>query len=364
MFKKLHIKNYRNFDDVQFFKLKQLNVLTGKNGGGKTTVLEAIFLNCSGAAPQMALSINGFRGQNAAHPLIDTPFRSLFRDQDPSNVIEISADEAKNLKSHERFLRLEAIVSERTVPGRSRSDKFVSGMVATFSGQKSKRLKAKFSWRIDSAIYSKLNASNQPQLIKEDLFDVEQPPQPDLVHARFLSPYLPNLRQETAGQLVEAIKRRSLDSVLSVLRILDPEVVDLAPLLEEGQQVIYVDTGQGDLKPLHVMGAGFIHLLSLALALDEIENGIILIDELENGLHYSIHSRVLGALLDVLKRKPNVQVFATTHSSELIRTLSECVQTSGYQDICLYNVSGRANRVTQFERHELLEAVESEFELR
>lgn len=364
MLKRLQVRNYRSLQDIQLFKLRQFNLLTGRNGGGKTSMLEAIFLNCAAANPQIALSINGFRGQSAAHPLVDTTFRTLFRDQDPKNVIEIIADEVKNLKSYERFLRLEPILSERTIAGRSKSEKFVSGLTATFSGHKSRDLKAKFAWKIDAAIFAKLNAQTQPPVKADELFDVDQPPQPDLIFARYLSPYLVNVRQEMVGQLADVTKRRSLEGVLKIVRILEPTITNLVALVEEGEQIIYADTGSGDLRPLHVMGQGFIHLLKIALALDDIENGIILIDELENGFHYSVHSQVISVILSVLQSKPNLQIIATTHSAELISSLGEVIQESDYRDVCLYNVSGRTNRVTPFERDEVVEAVKSEFELR
>lgn len=40
--KKIHLKNFRNFSDVNFSFNNKLNFILGKNGSGKTTVLEAI----------------------------------------------------------------------------------------------------------------------------------------------------------------------------------------------------------------------------------------------------------------------------------------------------------------------------------
>ena len=73
----------------------------------------------------------------------------------------------------------------------------------------------------------------------------------------------------------------------------------------------------GALLPIALMGDGANRLLDLALAFLPARNGIILVDEIENGIH---HSRLesVWKYLDQMSRRFNVQVFATTHSRECI----------------------------------------------
>ena len=69
-------------------------------------------------------------------------------------------------------------------------------------------------------------------------------------------------------------------------------------------------------------GEGVFKLFGISLALVNSENGMLLIDEIEGGLHYSV-------LLDVWKlifktaKDLNVQVFATTHSSDCIEAFTQ-----------------------------------------
>ena len=44
MFKRLHLSNFRGFENVEIDQLRQINLITGKNNAGKSTLLEAIFL--------------------------------------------------------------------------------------------------------------------------------------------------------------------------------------------------------------------------------------------------------------------------------------------------------------------------------
>jgi AAA15 family ATPase/GTPase len=74
--------------------------------------------------------------------------------------------------------------------------------------------------------------------------------------------------------------------------------------------------------PLSSMGDGMLRILSLILNLISAKDGFLLIDEFENGLHYSIQPKV-WALIFKLAKDFNIQVFATTHSKDCIESFSE-----------------------------------------
>jgi AAA15 family ATPase/GTPase len=69
---------------------------------------------------------------------------------------------------------------------------------------------------------------------------------------------------------------------------------------------------------LKSLGDGIYRLFHIILALVNAKDGILLIDEFENGLHWKIHPKVWDVVFR-LSEKLNVQVFATTHSSDCIR---------------------------------------------
>ena len=54
-------------------------------------------------------------------------------------------------------------------------------------------------------------------------------------------------------------------------------------------------------------------MLGLVLSMSEASGGLLLIDEIENGLHHSVQEEVFSILLDLAKSF-DVQIFATTHS--------------------------------------------------
>ena len=69
--------------------------------------------------------------------------------------------------------------------------------------------------------------------------------------------------------------------------------------------------------PLRSMGDGINRILTIILAMVNCENGYLLIDEFENGLHYSVQEK-LWEIIFYLAERLNIQVFATTHSNDAI----------------------------------------------
>jgi predicted ATP-dependent endonuclease of OLD family len=61
-------------------------------------------------------------------------------------------------------------------------------------------------------------------------------------------------------------------------------------------------------------------MLALALALAKTQNGILLVDEIDTRLHYSVMGDMWRLVAETARRY-NIQVFATTHSFDCVRGL-------------------------------------------
>ena len=92
---------------------------------------------------------------------------------------------------------------------------------------------------------------------------------------------------------------------------------------------------EGSSEPitLRSMGDGMVRLFHLALALVNSKGGMLLVDEIENGIHYSVHED-LWKLVFKTAKDLDIQVFATTHSWDCIeafqRAACEDVSSEGY----------------------------------
>ncbi len=121
------------------------------------------------------------------------------------------------------------------------------------------------------------------------------------------------------------------NEVLETLCRLEPRLKRLTLLVVEREPIIHGDIGMSELVPLPLMGEGMGRLLSIILAIANAKGGTILIDEIENGLHYSVLTDVWKAITDAARRA-DVQIFATTHSLECIRAAHEAFESSEKYD--------------------------------
>ena len=85
--------------------------------------------------------------------------------------------------------------------------------------------------------------------------------------------------------------------------------------------------GQRTPVPLRSMGDGAIRMFGVAIALANSEDGFLLIDEAENGIHHSVQHDYWRMVLETAE-KYNVQVLATTHSWDCVRGFAHAVEDS------------------------------------
>ena len=72
---------------------------------------------------------------------------------------------------------------------------------------------------------------------------------------------------------------------------------------------------------LNKYGDGIKHYISILCSLYSCENGYLFIDEIENGIHYTLYQKLWEIIFQVAEEQ-NVQVFITTHSKECIESFN------------------------------------------
>ena len=118
----------------------------------------------------------------------------------------------------------------------------------------------------------------------------------------------------------------------------------------------------------NMMGDVMRRYLNIVAASANPMNNIILIDEIDNGLHYSAYKKLWEAIF-ALATDTNKQVFVTTHSKETLYRLNEMLEEhSEYQDaLRIYTIEKtkleglQAYKLTYNGLHE---ACENDIELR
>jgi AAA15 family ATPase/GTPase len=96
--------------------------------------------------------------------------------------------------------------------------------------------------------------------------------------------------------------------------------------------------------PLNSLGDGMLRVLQLALKLFSAKGGFLLIDEFENGLHFSVQEKIWALLFDMAE-KLDIQVFATTHSWDCIESFTKVAVSRQDIDGVLFRM-GRSVRTS------------------
>jgi hypothetical protein len=112
-------------------------------------------------------------------------------------------------------------------------------------------------------------------------------------------------------------RKGKTEQLLYTMKLLEPRLKRLAVLVTGGVPMINGDIGLKELVPIPMMGEGMVRLISILLAIYDSRDGVVLIDEIENGLHHIVMRKVWEAIA-LAAEQSNTQIFATTHSWECV----------------------------------------------
>ena len=118
--------------------------------------------------------------------------------------------------------------------------------------------------------------------------------------------------------------------------------------------------------PLGVMGDGMWRMLALVLALVKARNGILLIDEIDTGLHHTVLQRMWKLIYEAgAPGKLNVQVFATTHSGDCVKALSSiCEDSPTAHNVSIQRVERDASNSVVIKEDGIIAVTEHNIEVR
>jgi AAA domain, putative AbiEii toxin, Type IV TA system/AAA domain len=134
---------------------------------------------------------------------------------------------------------------------------------------------------------------------------------------------------ELVNLYVTAVKRSRKNEWLSLLRLIEPRLEDLDqfPPEHEVQSVVHAKIGLHELIPLSQLGQGFNRLAYLYAGLLGQNANIALIDEIENGIHYTALPILWQGIANIA-RELDIQIFATTHSYECIQAAAKVFEAT------------------------------------
>ena len=162
--------------------------------------------------------------------------------------------------------------------------------------------------------------------------------------------FLPSsgMKKDEIGRLWDSIAlTEDEQTVVSALKAISPSIEKLVLVqspTEQTSRTLMVKVAEfDDPVPFKSLGEGVEHLLNISLALIRARRGVVLIDEVENGIHYSVQS----ALWNIIFRQASswgTQIFATTHSWDCVEGFQLAASSSRNASGSLFRLEAAGQR--------------------
>jgi len=380
MLNSLNIKKFRSLEDFQVTKLGRVNLIVGKNNSGKSSVLEALRIYAGNANQALLEKIaqshdeKHFLDQNLSEGLdASLPYEELFTgrefpiDECPISIGELESDNALKIY-HAYTVEKDYVVTDEQ--GNKETIKRPVSMTQVdlkkFSQLVGEGLLIKKKDNAATIDFNKISAEFKRFITL-----------PDSLSCSFIPTQLIAMN-ELANDWDSIALTEAEETVKEAMKIILPEFENL---------IFVNDSSYGESKavrriakvkikslprpvPLNSLGDGMLRILQLVLKLFSAKGGFLLIDEFENGLHYSVQEKVWSLLFE-LSEKLDIQIFATTHSWDCIESFAKVAMAKKDIDSVLFRV-GKSVRTsdkgrvisTVFDQEQLYSITKSDVEVR
>lgn len=367
----LSITGFRGIERLAIARLGRVTLLAGRNGVGKTTVLDAVRAHAARGHPLVLHELLERREEFATaldedrDPVVVPDYAALFYGRAATEGPSIEIGPANGADT----LRI-AVAAPGDWPAEQRdlfpdqlADAGVRAVKITYRGKK--RLLPSFlsvdDWRAASR-------SRRFRNLQRRLFDDSEWP---VVECESLGPGLPS-NSKLARFWDKVALTEEEDLSIKALRLIDDRIDRVAPVGDDdrrfrvdGRRMVVKLKDHPRPVPLKSLGDGAARVFAAALALANGRGGFLVVDEVENGIHHSLQPdfwrMVLGAA-----HQNNVQVLATTHSWDCVKGFAHAATQAHLADGVLVRLErdGEELRAVEYSEEELRTAAEQDIEVR
>lgn len=323
MIESVEIKNYKVIDYLKVDNLTTINFFVGKNNCGKTSLLEAIFLNLEPSNPQIIIgTISNYIRQIM---ISQDNLSWLFHKMDFKKHIEIiSIYDSKKMcvkiqpKLPNDFTQLipnevQDKINKAIDNNNISNDRVIFGLVFT----------------------SKFNGKNE---VKSS-FDIKGTDIINMAQSEYTSfsgLFIgSNVSSMNTARIVAQIRISKKEQLFNkYLKLFDENILGVEVI---GSETIIDIQGMPQKVSVNIMGEGFKKFLLVVGSLILEKHSYICIDEIENGLHFEAMKKLIESIVK-LSNKAKIQLFISTHSYEFLEILNNIALESKSNDIAVFNL--------------------------
>ncbi|MDR0379015.1 MAG: AAA family ATPase [Candidatus Accumulibacter sp.] len=338
MIESVRITGYRGLRDLSMEGLGRINLLVGKNNSGKTSVLEALYLMAARADSAAIGQVLSRRGEQvvetpgpgqASHIEVDIChlFHGHVLDVGTKTTIQtwngtrhfltFEISEVKYEVDPELFIKLKARQGRELGIISSANPALLGPChVVSITGDPEPSTPA--------FPLSRRGGLQQDPMLMNDAGEMRNERFPRFITTDSLSV------QEIQAEFSRIALSPREERVIRALQFIEPKIermaiANTAPFSGLGKPIrggLKVRlSGQDEPVPIGSLGEGIWRLMTLAMVISGMKEGLLLIDEIDTGLHYTVLEKMWTFIADAAKEF-NVQVFATTHSADCVNSLA------------------------------------------
>lgn len=307
MYRDIRIENFRSIRFADLKGLKRVNLIFGKNNVGKSSLLEALFLSSGQSNPMVPASINNLRDYKTKNV---SDLGLYFYNFNTENKIRISSEQ-------ESMRDLTISLFE------SKDEKIDLDETKVSANRSFYHFGLKLDYKLNDEAYKSEIILREKEGEKEAL--EASVGLDDRYMDEMICTFLPSkyLYDEAIQGIHEMITDKQELILLKALRIIEPRVKDIQAV---GGNFL-VDIGLERRMPINMMGDGIRKLIAIIGSIYENRNGVLLIDEIDNGIHFSYMSKIWKVVMQTAE-KLNTQIFATTHSIDSLKGMRDALVDS------------------------------------
>lgn len=315
--KSIKINTFRGISNLSVDELSHINLIVGDNNCGKTSILEAIQLL---RAPDDINNVFRVSRNRDAYigisrmPIFDSFVNMLSGDNDKLLSVSCEYDNTRmnelktasvsingsikrvmfdinELKKEDRFAYREQMLD----PDDNEIDEFVGDMIS----------ESTFGTNIRPIKINRFtNVTGRAVETQE------------LIRIQYLSP-ISHIANYTFNRIIKNEKYKEI--CIRMLKMFDENIDDLLFLKMESsyRPIEYIKSKAVGLMPLSTYGDGIKKVLSIANAIAQASDGVLLIDEIETAIHSKYYDEIFNFIIKAAVQY-NVQLFITTHSIEAV----------------------------------------------
>lgn len=284
MCKSFIAKNFKTFDEIIIPKLSNINLFLGKNSVGKTALLEAFYLHLHQNKMEAIVSLLINKDEHLSHEedlsSVGSTIRHLFHNHQLSN-----------------FNSEGIVLGEVTKQRKANKNKLTEIQTVIDNND-------------DEVLKVTKNKASEYTLLRNDFNEFYRHQRMRLTRRIFQHTAkkvsLQFVYSSGSGDIVRMWDKIALTGkekyVIEALKIIEPNLSGIKFVEQDHRRDRVAKASiDGEIVPFKSMGDGINRILYIILSMVNAQDGYLLIDEFENGLHYSAQEQVWGVIFALSK---------------------------------------------------------------